>query len=231
MHAPDLAAKPVDDGRTTTGRVLAALPRDAALAEVRATDRRPLLIVRECDRCKGTDDALLDRRLDNEKTILMTRWFRCVKLPNTVLEDNPPYRNLFQGEHPPHLFLCRYDGSEPVALFGEQTQSQLWDAMEALVAREYQGNIRTAVKGLLRLLNDYDALDSRERELRVRLEETIDKDGDKSLKVRDLRKKIDALQREREQLKAREDKLGDLGMRPLDDEAAAKPSAAEAKRG
>ena len=219
VYAPDLAA-PQDDGRTTSGRAAVALPREKALLELGATDHRPLLIVRECDRCAGSDDALLDRRLNAEKTLLLTRWFHCVKLPNHVLDADHPFRNLFDEEHPPHLFLCRHDGSEPVALYGQQTQSQLWSAMERLISREYEGDPRSAVRGLLRVLNEYDTIDSMERELRVRLEESLDDDGPDTPKARSLQRKLDRLAKQRAEAEAKEAKLADLRLRELPADAA-----------
>lgn len=215
VYAPDLAEQPADDGKTNSGRAAVALPREKALLEIKGKDHRPLLVVRECGFCKGTDDALLSRRLNNEKTLLLTKWFHCVKLPNHVLTAEHPFRNLFAAEHPPHLFLCRHDGSEVMELDGQQTQAQLWAAMEELLAREYEGDAKQAVRGILRCLNEYDTLDSLEAELRVRLEETLDKDGAKSPKVRALHRKIDAIAKDRAEVEAREHELLDLRLRPL----------------
>ncbi|MGE0144136.1 MAG: hypothetical protein AB7I19_08560 [Planctomycetota bacterium] len=214
VYAPDLE-EVVEEGRTTTGSARRALPREQALAEIRAKDHRPLLVVRECDRCAGTDDALLDRRLNNEKTLLLTRWFHCVKLPNHVLESDHPFRRLFDEEHPPHLFLCRHDGSDAVPLYGGQTQAQLWEAMEGLIRREYAGDPAKAVRGLLRILNEYDTLDGVEQELRVRIEDMIDRHGPDAPRVLELQKKLVVLERERKQLEAREKKLAELPLKPL----------------
>lgn len=172
-----------------------------------------MLVVRECGFCKGTDDALLSRRLDNERTLLLTKWFHCVKLPNHVLEADHPFRNLFEGEHPPHLFVCRADGSGVVSMDGQQSQSDLWRAMEELIGLEYEESVKTSVKGLLRCLDGYDSIDSREREIRQRLEATLDEDGPDSPKVRKLQKKLEKLAAERAEIAEREVELLDLGLR------------------
>lgn len=192
-----------------------ALPRERALLEIKGEDHRPLLVVRECGFCKGTDDALLSRRLNNEKTLLLTKWFHCVKLPNHVLNADHPFRNLFAAEHPPHLFLCRHDGSDPVSLDGQQTQAQLWAAMEALIQREYEGDPRSAVRGLLRCLNEYDTVDSSEAEVRVRIEEALDKEGDRSPRLRPLQRRLEALTKDRAAIEKREKALLELRLRPL----------------
>lgn len=215
VYAPDLEEQAVEEGRTTSGRARVALPRERAIYEVRSDSRKPLLVVRECGFCKGTDDALLSRRLNNEKTLLLTKWFHCVKLPNHVLEAEHPFRNLFEGEKPPHLFLCRWDGSGVVTMDGQQTQSDLWDAMEELIGLEYEEDVGKAVKGLLRCLDAYDSIDSRETEIRQRLEATLDEDGPRSPKVRKLQAKLERLAKEREEVAEREAELLDLGLRDL----------------
>lgn len=214
VYAPDLEEK-VEAGRTTSGRAKVALPREQAIAEIRAPDRRPLLVVRECGFCKGTDDALLSRRLINEKTLIYARWFRCVKLPNHVLEQDHPFRNLFEGEHPPHLFLCRYDGSDAVSLDGQQTQAELWREMERLIELDYEGRPAKAVRDYLRLLDGYDAIDSIQQEKRRQLEEELDERGPKSSKAKRLRKQLAELESRRAELQEREAEVLDLGLRPL----------------
>ncbi|MEY2981175.1 MAG: hypothetical protein ACO4CT_13885 [Planctomycetota bacterium] len=228
VYAPDLGQEKVEDGRTTTGRVRAALPRERALLEIRSETRMPLLVVRECGFCKGTEEALLNRRLNNEKTLLLTKWFHCVKLPNHVLDADHPFRNLFEGEHPPHLFLCRHDGSEAVAMDGQQTQSELWDAMLSLIEADYEGDAAKAVKGLLRVLDGYDAIDARLVELQDRLEATLDEDGPRSAKAKKLQRQVDELIADREKLVTREAELLDLGLKPLGEKDAGQAPKKEA---
>ena len=226
VYAPDLGQEKVEEGRTTTGRARAALPRERAMLEIRSGTRKPMLVVRECGFCKGTEEALLSRRLNNEKTLLLTKWFHCVKLPNHVLDEDHPFRNLFEGDHPPHLFLCRHDGSGAVAMDGQQTQSELWDAMLSLIEADYEGDAAKAVKGLLRVLDGYDAIDARLVELQDRLETALDEDGPRSTKAKKLKRQVDELIAEREKVAAREKELLDLGLRPLREEEAEQREAA-----
>ena len=74
-------------GRTTAQVRMYALGVEEAFKRIRGDDERPLLIVRECGKCKGSDDAVLSRTLDNEKTLLLSRWFHCVKLMHHVLDE------------------------------------------------------------------------------------------------------------------------------------------------
>ena len=95
--------KPEVDPEATVAIPRRALPLEEALAVIRGNDPRPLLVLRECVRCTGTEDALLKRMEDNERTFLMSRWFHCVKLPPAVLEPEHAFHNLFPGEKPGSL--------------------------------------------------------------------------------------------------------------------------------
>jgi hypothetical protein len=215
VWAPDLVAAEVEAGRTTTGGgARTALSRERAFVEIRKEgDYRPLLVLRECEWCKGSDDAFLSRKLDNEKTALLARWFRCVRLPNDVLKAEHPFHNLFGADHPPHLFLCDWDGSNPMPLDGQQSQKLLWESMVTVLERSYAGNPETAVKQLLKLLNEYDFLDYREDELKARLDDELVKNGAKSSKVKDLQKQLAEVAERRTRTAEREAKLSDLGLR------------------
>ena len=170
-------------------------------------------MLRECTSCKGSDAALLDRKLDNENTVLMTRWFRCVKLPTDVLEANHPFRKLFADRHPPHLFLCDKHGGNLIPLDGNQSQTILWKQMKKVLKQRYEKNSDKALKEIRKLLNVYDHLDAQEDELLTRLEDELVKRGEKSAKVKKLRKKIAQVQKEREKAKEKEAKVSDLGLK------------------
>jgi hypothetical protein len=70
-----------------------------------------------------------------------------------------------------------------------------------------------AAKDILKLLAKYDHFDSMEQELGNQLVLEIEKRGDDSAKVRELRRKIDKLRRERDEVVALEAKLADLGLK------------------
>ena len=189
------------DAASTSARLESeALERAAAFRAVAADDPRPLLILRECSSCSGTDDALLSRSKGNERTVLLSRWFRCVKLPANVLEERHPFRGLFAEERPAHLFVARADGSELVALRGDQSRRELWKVLEGRLTREYRERPGTAVKKLFQLLDRYDLLDERRSLLGEELETTIEDRGPTSSKVAKLRGKLVQLEREYEAL-------------------------------
>ena len=95
----------------TTVKLRKALSFDEALRYVSGSDPRPLLVLRECKTCNKTDNALLKAGAsDNEKTILYSRWFHCVKLPVDVIQDDHPFNALFKDNNAPHFFVATRDG-------------------------------------------------------------------------------------------------------------------------
>src|SRR5688572_16913944 len=144
VHTP--APLAVAEGGTAAKAVRRALTYEQAFAEIASDDPRPLLVLRECAVCNGTDDALLSRNVDNERTFLLGRWFRCVKLPADVLEDDHPYRSLFPGGRAEHLFLASRDGSQRIALEGERSRTELWTAMLAVLSADYASDPERPLK-------------------------------------------------------------------------------------
>ncbi|HJM39503.1 MAG TPA: hypothetical protein QGG59_05250 [Planctomycetota bacterium] len=210
---------------TVAQYVRTSLPREESFDWVAGDDPRPLLILRECLFCNGTDYALLNRKSDNEKTLLLSQWFHCVKLPNDVLAEDHPFRNLFDGKKPPHLFMCSPDGSNMLVLNGEQSRSELWSKMIATLKLEYREDPEKAVKSITKLLAEYDHLDSMEDWRIEQLENLIEKDGPKSRKVKKLQKQIAKLKKDKEKAKSKEKGLFDLGLiRPLPEKEESQPS-------
>jgi hypothetical protein len=209
-----------------------ALPKAEAYELAAGDDRRPLLVVRECDRCRGSDHALLSRTLDNEQTVLLTHWFRCVKLPTNVMEPDHPLSALFRGVKPgervPHLFFSDPDGQNRIDLPGDQTQSALWETMFAILERCYEGNAKQRVKEMRGLLSQFDRIDSREEDLLARLDAELDKNGPDSPKAKKLEADLEKLGKERKELLLREKELRALALRELAEPAATdKPGEAQ----
>lgn len=207
------------DGVTAGTEVERALPVELAYELVADGDRRPLLVMRECERCKGTDHALLSRSLDNEQTVLLTHWFRCVKLPTNVTDDVHPFHNLFtrqkEGERIPHLFFADPDGQNRKELPGDQSQSVLWDTMFDYLDRCYAEDAKAAVKELRQVLGQYDKIDAREQEIKARIDREIEKNGPKSSKLKKLDRDLEKLGKEREKLARQERELRDLALQAM----------------
>jgi len=201
-----VVGRPETQAQLAQGRSLAkarrvALPRAEAFAAVAGDDPRPLLVMRECGWCEGSDDALLSSRFENEKTILLTQWFHTIKLPNHVLEDDHPLRQLFGDEAPPHLFMATRDGELVVGLDGQQSQSELWDAMDDVLAEVYPGSAKKTVKAAYKLLDQLDRFDEDEERLRERLDSEVEKKGPGSSRFKKLKRQLDETMMDRDRIK------------------------------
>ena len=210
-----------------------ALPLAAAMQLVVADDHRPLLVMRECEKCKGTDHALLSRSLDNEQTTLLTHWFHCVKLPPNVLEADHPLTALFkrqqEGERIPHLFFCDPDGGNKVPLPGDQSQTQLWETMFSFLDRCYEGNAKKSIKEMRGLLSQFDRIDNQLEEIKGRIDREIEKRGPESDKLPKLEAEISKLEQEREKLFDREKSIRTLALKDLAEANSGKAAAAAEK--
>ena len=202
-----------DDGQTRAQVQMYALTLNDAFKRLAGDDPRPLLVVRECGRCKGTDDALLSRSLDNERTLVLSRWFHCVKLMHHVLKEDHTFNQLFKGKRPPHLFLASADGTTMMPLPGDQSQSDLWKTMEVLLAKQYRGDIKRATKEVFKLLATYDTIDSMEDQVREQRDTELEKRGPKSPKLKRLDAKLAAISDRRKAAEAREKEITDLDLR------------------
>lgn len=221
VYKPVTDDRPKDGETTTAVMAERALPLEQAYAYIAKGDRRPLLILRECERCKGTDHALLSRTLDNEQTVLLSHWFHCVKLPTNVLSETHPFFNLFKrekdGERIPHLFFCDPDGSNKSALPGDQPQGELWATMFTYLDRCYTESAKESLRELRKLLSQYDKIDGLETEVKTRIDREIEKNGPKSPKLKKFEADLAKLQRERDSLNKKEAELRDLALKAMNE--------------
>jgi hypothetical protein len=177
-------------GRTQAKSARRALSPEEAFAYIAGDDPRPLLVLRECFVCNGTDDALLSSGVDNEKTFLFSQWFHCVKLPPDVLQDDHPFRNLFPGGTSEHLFMATRDGSQRIPLESERSRSELWGAMVEVLSADYRSDPNRTVKQIQSVLDDLDALDLKVAELQTRMDELLETEGRSSRKLAKVRKQL-----------------------------------------
>jgi len=190
----------LEAGTTAAKSARRALTYEQAFAEIAGEDPRPLLVLRECAVCNGTDNALLSRSAENERTFLLARWFHCVKLPVDVLQDEHPYRKLFPGGSSEHLFLSTRDGSKRIALEGERSRTELWSAMIEVLSADYESNPERQVKDIQRVFDRLDTVDQRVAETQTRFDELLETEGENSSKLKKTRQKLSALQRDRDAL-------------------------------
>ena len=200
----------------------AVVRRDEAFRFLAGSDPRPLLVLRECKLCLGSDAALLRSDLSNEKTLLLTRWFRCVKLPPQVLEPDHPLREVFPGDKPPHMFVALADGSEWTAFTGAQTQADLWAGMLKIVRRAYVAAPEPRLKEWQQLLAHFDHLDTTRGTLQDRLQREHQSNGAATALAKSLEQDLAKAKRQMDEALAKEAKLRDLGLRPPPPKAQAK---------
>jgi hypothetical protein len=193
---------------------LQALEPAAAYAALAQGDARPLLVLRECEACRGTTDAFLSRELDNEKTILLGRWFHAVKLPTEVLDETNTFHGLFAAAKPAHLFVATADGSVRVDLSGNQSQAALWSAMTKVLRQSYAKDPNQAVSGFRKLLDELDDLDSRIAQAEDRLAAERAAHGPDALAGNRQDKDLAALRDERTAALERGVVLDDLQLKP-----------------
>jgi hypothetical protein len=220
VYAPE--AKASANG-TVSRPMRKALSREEAIAFIAGDDPRPLLVLRECAVCNGTDEALLKGGADNERTYLLSAWFHCVKLPVDVMEKDHPFHALFvQKKAPEHLFICSIDGANHDPLESQTSRTKLWKSMYALLKLEYKKKADGSIKKLTGLLDKLDAADARLAELLSRRDQILEEDGPDSKKLPKLAKKIAKGEVDRDKLHGEVDKAYRLGLRrqvPAEDTA------------
>lgn len=153
---------PVSEHGTSVAPIREALPREKALEVLAGNDPRPLLVLRECSVCNKTDDALLSRTESNERTLVLARFFRCVKLPVDVVEPDHPFHALFPSNESEHLFVSGPDGTAKMPLESDTSRVELWSAMESTLAATYGLD---AIKVTRQVLHGLDKIDECERKL------------------------------------------------------------------
>lgn len=215
---------PEDADRTTATPASGPLPLAQALQAIRGDDPRPLLVLRECHVCNGTDDALLTRQADNERTLLLTRWFKCVKLPPAVIQETHPLHALFAGEKPGHLFVAQRDGSARIDLEGDRSRSKLWKAMHQALAVAYkdvaQRGPKKPLSQLSKVLDELDSLDAAVVLAKRRFEDEEEDSGPVSRKTQGLRAEYEELEAKRSALVARVGVVSKLVLRTDEERAA-----------
>ncbi|HEX6811617.1 MAG TPA: hypothetical protein VF384_08350 [Planctomycetota bacterium] len=207
---------PAGDAGTTSA--VSALPLADALKVLWENDERPLLVLRECSFCQDTDLALLSSSQSNDRTILMTKWFRVVRLPPHVTEPHHAFYNAFAGysfKGSPHFYLLATPYSQPVEFTGQQTQTSLWKGMHSVIAERYSRDPAKAVKEWLTLLERFDRLDALIRSTQMQLDEARASSGPDSERAKGLQKRLADAKKEHGEALAREEKLRDLGLLPM----------------
>jgi hypothetical protein len=173
------------------------LTPEEAIACIAGKDQRPLLVLRECPVCRGTDLALLRTDVPNDRTLLLTRFFHCVRLPATVALPDHPFARLFTGHA--HLFLCNRDGGERIDFPGTQSQNELLQAMRKAIERNQDIDASGVLNELQQALAQVDRIDAQEADTRKAIDKELDRPGH-GARVVELQQRGNALVAERKVL-------------------------------
>lgn len=219
--------------KPTTGsvakRARRALTKEEAFLYVAGNDPRPLLVLRECKTCNGTDDALLSKGADNERTFLLSTWFHCVKMPVDVLTPEHPFYEMFSHEDPEHFFVASRDGAQKVLLQSDTSRTELWDAMGKVLTASYTKDPGPVVKQVQKSLDRLDTLDDKLLDLRGKKGELFETEGADSPKLRKINLEIDQAQKEIAAILDEVAKTAKLELKPGESRPAG-PGAAKAGR-
>jgi len=184
-------------GHTFASKAKVAWLAEDAFQKIAGDDPRPLLVMRECHACKGSEHALFSRRLNNEKTKLLLHWFHCIKLPAEVEKKNHPFHNLFHFKHGfrPHLFICTAEGQSKKVFTGAQPQSLLQRELNKLINISYAKKPKPAIQAMLKYLSKFDQYDLRESELLTQIDLAREASGPKSSRVKKVQKTLEKVRR------------------------------------
>ncbi|MCY2959317.1 MAG: hypothetical protein NTY35_04055 [Planctomycetota bacterium] len=184
----EVAAEPASEHGTSVEKRREALPREKALEILAGNDPRPLLVLRECTYCNKTDDALLSRTESNERTLVLARFFHCVKLPVDVVQPDHPFNALFPTNEAEHLFVAGPDGSAKKPLESDTSRVELWTAMETTLAATYGLDAGKVTKQVLQGLDKVDEFERKVTDLETRKGQLMESPNVEVAKV----KKVDA---------------------------------------
>jgi len=182
-----------------------------AVAHLRKDDPRPLLILRDCEGCANKEGDLLARSLKDERFILGTEWFHCVKLPHEVIEEDNVLSSLFTGSCPPHIVVATWDAKTIVPI-KRASAKDMWNGMTKVLKKDYKKNAAKAMKGMQKMLIELDKLDGRQAELEAQLAAKEAKGQD--ARARKVRNALASLEQDRADLLKEEVKIRDLQLRP-----------------
>jgi len=213
---------------STARRVRTALTAQEAFKVIAGKDPRPLLVLRECKTCNGTDDALLSKGADNERTSLMSTWFHCVKLPVDVLQPDHPFYEMFGHDDAEHLFVAMPDGSSKIKLQSDTSRTELWAAMGQMLNSSYKKDTQPVIKEVRKFLDRMDVLDTRLTGLKEKRNDVIEKDGQHSSKLDKVDSEIAEVHKEIDAMKA---EIAEATKLELKDNGAVKDGSVPAKAG
>ena len=91
--------------------------------------------MRDCKGCKNREGTLLARTLAEERILLATGWFNCVRFEHGVIEPEHPFHVLFDHERHPHIAMASWD-TKTFVLVPRASPKVLWRTMKQVLRKE-----------------------------------------------------------------------------------------------
>jgi hypothetical protein len=197
-----------EDGRYTK------LPDPPTLYKIMTKeDRRPLLVLREFPTFDDPNNEKLSRKLFTEKTVLLSHWFNCVRLPHHVTETTHPFHPLYQGDDPPQLFLASADGAQVLSFDYLLPRADLKKYMVRILDAHYVKSPSKVVDDLVKMLPRFDKLDRKIQDLKENLDRAIESTGPRSNKARKLMRELKRAEADRSELEAKKKALREIPLK------------------
>ncbi len=173
-------------------------------------DKRPLLVLREFSTFDDPNNEKLSRKLYTEKSVLLSHWFNCVRLPHHVTESDHPFHGLYKGQSPPQLFIAGADGSLAEPFEFKSSRADLLKNMNRVLDRYYTRNPAKVIGELVKMLPRFDRLDLEIQNLKESLDCAIEENGHLSGKARKLSRELDRAEKERDALEEKKKALREI---------------------
>ena len=173
--------------------------KDEAPAE-KPFAKKPILVFIESADDTGANDKVANIVFDNNKVILGSRFFKCVRMSAADAENDALLRD--SGKKLPRIVMITPDYEIGKVVQGKVKAGDVYKAMKAVAKKSYKGNFERNVKALLKLPADYDSLNAELKVLKAKKEK-----GLKPNEVKKVNKKIADLEDQQKKLEERQAEL------------------------
>ncbi|MHC4943696.1 MAG: hypothetical protein ACYTG7_11825 [Planctomycetota bacterium] len=193
-----------------------ALDPEQAFRVIAGDNKRPLLVLREFSSFDDSGNEKLSRKLYTERTVLLSHWFRCVRLPHHVVEEDHPFHNLYAGKKPPQLFLASANGAELEPFDYTSTRADLEKLMNRFLAEYYVKKPGKVIEELIKLMKRLDKLDVEIQNLKEEMDKAVEESSPRSGKARKLKGELVRAEEEWSSLKAKRDEIRSIPLKERD---------------
>jgi hypothetical protein len=129
-----------------------------------------------------------------------------------VVNPEHPFSIIFKHERHPHIAMSSWDLKTFIQV-PRAGQKDVWKSMKRVMGKDYKKSPESAMKGIMKLLVEYDAIDDREEALKIQV--SAKKERGKTARVKILEKELAILAEEREELIEEEASLKELGFKKI----------------